>query len=799
MSDIVELNQLVPSEEGVFTLPGRSVTPFAYSDGADVERYLHELLSGADDLSSRSPELQAAIIDWPTEYHLTSDRSNLLRPYNLDGVESILELGSGCGAISRYLGEQGKRVDAVEGSGIRAGLGRLRCRDLDNVRVINANYNELAVPEGHYDLVLFVGVIEYARRFLETGDDGETLSDRDAAIGILRRAKQYLKPGGVILVAIENRLGQKYQHGAHEDHYARKYIGINGYRDSAGIATYSRDEWVGIIHEAGLGASTFSYPFPDYKIPRVILGDSYLWNNAHAANHLEGLVSRDYYAPLPRDERETIGWQAAADGGYLRLVANSFSILLGADNDAVRRLQDFDFCHAPGPGRKNCFAVTTVKRIAADDVVKTPACPDAAVGDDGEPGIRQVLTPEPFIEGDLLGAQWLRTILVHVRRDEFEQALRDYYGYLGDCEADGSLAIDLLPINILVTDDGSWRAFDQEWDVDEPLDRGYILFRALLTFVVTNWPYMKDFLGWLELRNVRDFVEWGFHANMIHLSERLDEFIDRENRFQQAISPTVGKTGVQGLLDTVFDYSAGHETLFSAVYWRDDDVEWSEENKSVGERTADPGLTLSRFDLGEARGVRHLRFDPFDLRRPLDTGFFRVDSMTLRAVGANGERELWHIKGEEAIMQVSETSSSVAASEGGMVRWIALTDFPKLTFDLGNLHQAADGERLRLDIRWGIVRTPEYALAYNKYLVQLGEKDRIEQRARRNLTSLKGTLDHVDKRLRDSEAVVERNTRTINDLRAELEQIKASRAFRIGTQISRVVSRPIRFLRWMAK
>ena len=211
---------------------------------------------------------------------------------------------------------------------------------------------------------------------------------------------------------------------------------------------------------------------------------------------------------------------------------------MGTDNDAVRRLQNFDFCHAPGPGRKNEFAVTTTKRAGDDNVVKEPACPEALAEANDQSGVRQQLAPEPFIEGDLLGAQWLRTILIHVRREEFEQSLRDYYDYLGVCETEGTLAIDLLPINILVTEDGGWQAFDQEWVVDEPLDRGYVLFRALLTFVVTNWPTMKDFLGWLELRNVRDFVEWGFHANMIHLTERLDEFIERENRFQQAISPT---------------------------------------------------------------------------------------------------------------------------------------------------------------------------------------------------------------------------------------------------------------------
>lgn len=795
MPDIVELNQLVATEEGIFTLPGRPDEPFAYSDGESVERYLHDVFSAATDLSSRSEALQAAIIDWPTEYHLTSDRSNLLRPYDLAGVESVLELGSGCGAISRYLGELGKRVDAVEGSAVRAGLGRMRCRDLDNVRVINANYNELTIPEGHYDLVLFVGVIEYARRFVGDDADAGAGSDRDAAITILRRAGGYLAPRGAVLVAIENRLGLKYQQGAHEDHYAKKYIGINGYRDSAGIATYSRDEWVGIIQEAGFGGSAFAYPFPDYKVPRVVLGDRYLWNNPHAGNHLEGLVSRDYYAPMPRDEREAIGWQAACEGGYLRLVANSFSILMGPDNDALRKLQNFDFCHAPGPGRRNRFAVTTIKPMDEDTVLKRAACPDSQPEADRD-GPRQVLQPEPFIAGDLLAGQWLRSILIHVRRAEFEQELRDYYAFLGDREAAGQLAIDLLPINILVTEDGSWREFDQEWVVDGPLGRDYLLFRALLTFVVTHWPRIRDFLGWLELRNVQDFVEWGFHVNGVHLSEHLEDFVARENHFQRAISPGGRGVDVDALLGTVFDFSDGAETLFSAVYWRDSEDGWAEDRKATSERVSDPGLVLSRFALEGAGAVSRIRFDPFDLRRPADTGFFRVDTVALVAVGENGERELWRIKGEEAIMTAAGATSATVAAEGGMVRWIALTDFPKLTFDLGSPCRAGAGETLRVDIRWGVVRTAEYALAYNHCLVESTAKDKAVERSRRNLTAMKMVADYERKRLEDEAATYRRQS---ENMQSEIDHIKASRAFRLGSGLIGLVHLPGRFIRWMAK
>ena len=773
MPDIIERNQLTLTGNGLWVLPESSRKPFDYSDGESVENYLREVLERSEDLSSRSPSLQTAIRDWPTEYHLSSDRANLLRPYNLGGVETVLELGSGCGAISRYLGEQGIRVDAVEGSSVRADLGRLRCRDLDNVRVINADYNQLDIPQAHYDLVLFVGVIEYAHRFL-----GGECADREAAISILGRARSCLKPGGLVLVAIENRLGLKYQLGAHEDHYGKRYVGINGYRQSAGIATYSRDEWVEIIQQVGFAGFAFSYPFPDYKVPRVVLADRYLWSNPFVANHLEGLVSRDYYAPMPRSEREAIGWQSAGAGGYLRLVANSFCILMGDDSSAVGKVQDFDFCHPPGPGRKNCYAVNTIKPADEDRVFKRPLSPDTAPAD---PGVRQALEPDPFIRGDLLSAQWLRTLLIHVRRDEFEAELRSYYAFLDVRQSSGELAIDLLPINILVDPDGSWRAFDQEWRVDWEFGREYLLFRALLMFIVGNWPYLKDFLAWLELRNVRDFIEWGFHANQIHLSENLDEFVAMENRFQSSIAATETQGGVETLLKTVFDFSHGDESLFSAVCWRSADANWTEERRCLIERSIDPGISVDRFNMPDAGSVRYLRFDPFDLRRADDTGFFRVESVELVAVGEGGDRVLWRLADATEVASVTGLSSVANAFGPDGCRWFATTDFPKLTFDTGAEHRAAQGESLRLDIRWGVVRTMEYALAYNHYLVEAAEKEKTEAR----LASMKMIADYERGRLEDEAARLRRN---MTDMQQEIDHIKASRAFRLGTRLSKLMA-----------
>jgi SAM-dependent methyltransferase len=116
-------------------LAPRNAPPFTYSDG-QVEDHIAEVVANARDCSVMSVELLRAARDWPTKYYLSYTRSFLLRPLRhlLQG-KTVLELGAGCGALTRYLGETAGRVVGLEGSPRRAGIAASRCRDLANVTI----------------------------------------------------------------------------------------------------------------------------------------------------------------------------------------------------------------------------------------------------------------------------------------------------------------------------------------------------------------------------------------------------------------------------------------------------------------------------------------------------------------------------------------------------------------------------------------------------------------------------------------------------------------------------------------
>src|SRR5687767_8145820 len=129
-----------------------------FRDGAEAR--VLELIQESKDLNALSDELEQKAVTWPERYHLSPDRANILRGLRLAQSDRILEIGSGCGAITRYLGETCDLVDAVEPDADRARVGRARVRDLPNVMVHVADLDEIP-DRSFYDVAIVTGVLEY--------------------------------------------------------------------------------------------------------------------------------------------------------------------------------------------------------------------------------------------------------------------------------------------------------------------------------------------------------------------------------------------------------------------------------------------------------------------------------------------------------------------------------------------------------------------------------------------------------------------------------------------------------------
>lgn len=90
---------------------------------------------------------------------------------------------------------------------------------------------------------------------------------------MLSAAKSALKQNGILVIAIENKIGLKYWTGSPEDHTGKLYNGIHGYPGLKGPVTFSKTELRQYLNDIGLRHTHFYSCFPDYKFASTIFSD----------------------------------------------------------------------------------------------------------------------------------------------------------------------------------------------------------------------------------------------------------------------------------------------------------------------------------------------------------------------------------------------------------------------------------------------------------------------------------------------------------------------------------------------
>ncbi len=362
-------NPLRRDENGVWVRP--DAKQFAYTDGLESEAYLKKVLVEADDLSTGSAELAAQIKDWPSEYHLSPARAQLLKGFNYERSHRVLEVGCGCGAITRFLGETFEDVVAIEGSLARARLARLRTRDLDHVTIVNSPFEEIRFKT-RFDMIFCIGVFEYASTFVEGADPHEK---------ILEYFDDLLTPSGVLVLAIENKLGLKYFSSSAEDHNGVMFDGIEGYpRYRKKPKTFGRTELMQLFGRH-FPTIDFYYPWPDYKIPLCLISEEMI-ESVNVAELVGSFRSRDYGNRRRRALfSEALAWREIAANGLLPSLAHSFLVLATKSGQATTKLKALgvlycrqrraEFSTETRFEKRPGAAVRAVKRRLAGDVSYT--------------------------------------------------------------------------------------------------------------------------------------------------------------------------------------------------------------------------------------------------------------------------------------------------------------------------------------------------------------------------------------------------------------------------------------------
>lgn len=458
-----------------------------YRDGG--EQAVLELVSAAQDLASDSVEMVAAARGWAQRYHVDPARASILRCLDLPADARVLEIGAGCGAITRYLGEHCALVDSLEPVPARAAANAARCRDLDGVEVIVGELDDVPA-EPTYDVVVVIGVLEYV---------GGGSDDREPYLEFLRGIRRRLVDGGTLVLAIENKLGVKYLVGAPEDHTNVVFDGPEGYPRGGKARTFDRGALGKLIGEAGFTTTSIRVAFPDYKIPRAVFG-SFPDDAASLAWRVPRFPSPDWRSKRPKLADERLLWRSLVEAGLGHDFGNSFLVLAGATGRSMlwpeRQLGMFW-------STDRVAELNAQTRIVEDEfnrVVFERTALRGSASASAESGVRLIESTTVFEEGvDLtevvadggmaafrpLVAGWL-TLL--------DEALRG---------PEPDAAIDVVPHNLVVDPAGELRVIDTE--LVYPADAATILRRGVFWLADRVAP-LAPAARWEGCRTVGDLM-----------------------------------------------------------------------------------------------------------------------------------------------------------------------------------------------------------------------------------------------------------------------------------------------------
>ena len=513
-----------PEKIGSVTLdysryPGQDL----YCDGAVED----ELLSIVKNLSPI--EYGKAIEErksWPILYHLSEQRENIVDWLPMDASMKVLEVGSGCGAITGALARKAGRVDCVDLSKKRSLINAYRHSDCENVTIHVGNFKDIE-PElpNDYDYICLIGVFEYGQSYIGGATPYEDF---------LRILQPHLKENGRIVIAIENKYGMKYFAGCKEDHLGTWFSGIENYAAGGGVRTFGRNGLQRIFAACGAEETHFYYPYPDYKFMTTLYSDNRLPGKGELTNNLRNF---DRDRMLLFDEKHA--FDGIVEEGMFPFFSNSYLVVLGPEieTDYVKYSND----RAPEYQIKTVIGHTP----QGQRYVRKLPCSEAAVphvlgmGTACE-SLREryagsglsvnsctvsesetVYAEFEYVQGTPL-SELLDACLDRKDTEGFGRLFEQYLekvGYHSDYPVSD---YDLIFANLLV-DGENWTLIDYEWTFGRAMDVKESAFRAIYCYLLED-----------EKRNALDLD--GILNKLEITQAEAEDYREQERQFQSFVT-----------------------------------------------------------------------------------------------------------------------------------------------------------------------------------------------------------------------------------------------------------------------
>lgn len=465
-----------------------------YCDG-EIE---DELLAIARDCAA--VEYQRIIEErksWEILYHLSPLRENIVEWLPIGRAMKVLEIGSGCGAITGALARKAGEVTCVDLSKKRSLINAYRHMDADNVTIHVGNFQDVEPDLAcDYDYICLIGVFEYAQAYI----DSETPYEDFLSI-----INKHLKPGGHIAIAIENKFGLKYWAGCREDHLGTYFAGIEDYPEGGVVRTFTGDGLLAIAKRCGFTETQMYYPYPDYKFMTTLYSDKRLPKCGELSDN-----DRNFDRDRLRLFDEKRVFDSVIREGQFPLFSNSYFLLLGPSLSEVYVKYSND--------RKEAFQIKTLQRSTGFGPVieKHPLCKEAEKHIEStaaaceklaeryrgsllavnETKLERTAEGTPYIRIKYLKGKTLEEILDErlEKKDTegFQNLFDEYMRRISVGEEMEIADYDMIFANIIVEQDDNgcykldneWHLIDCEWTFEKVVETREIAFRAVYCYLL---------------------------------------------------------------------------------------------------------------------------------------------------------------------------------------------------------------------------------------------------------------------------------------------------------------------------
>ncbi len=424
--------------------------------------------------------------------------------------------------------------------------------------------------------------------------------------------KKHLKPGGHLILAVDNRFGLTYFAGSKERLTGKYFEGLEGYGHSEGVQTFSRETILEMAREAGFAVAKTYFPYPNFRYMTAL----------YTEKHLPALGELSKNLCNFEEERavlfdETAVFDELIKEGKFQEFSNSY--LFDLTLEEQERAEEILFVkYSVERAEKYRIRTEIVRRSDGSKVVRK--IPYTAVAAEHvkklkhwEEVLREQYAPlgisvnrctltEKGAEFEFLKGETLEDVLDgYLAREDLAGFISEMKAYAKKLEllADSKAAnVDLIFSNIILVN-GEWNIIDYEWTFEAEIPPRFLLHRAIVLYFG-----QKKHLS----------LQSGDICRMLGISEEEQQrFLEMEHQLQRHL---LGDTKTMDALQQEYagkvmdlkELLSRAHTLEMKVY-QDFGQGFSEENAYVVEEAED-FYGRRRVTLTVPSGVTALRLDP---------------------------------------------------------------------------------------------------------------------------------------------------------------------------------------------